>query len=183
MVVSFLLTATISLMSDYNYQDNCKEYIFSDSKELGRFFETYKDLAEIRCLRVCLKKNMKTWVFYSDNGLGQQECYFELQDNIKFLPNEVSMPSIEQLDLSLLGLKKFPDFLVSQKNLRNLNLSFNRFDINAALEKLMEMKQLQVLTIFGYNIHNEAIDKLQQSNPRLHIFFSKEQYRASLNKE
>lgn len=176
MDVSLLLLTIIYSMQLPNSK-NCDEYLFESPNELYDFLGSNGgQLGSVTCLKVGLKENINTWILYSNNGLGVEECFFELKDSITSLPSSMDMPFLEKFDISLLGLTDLPNFLIQCKRLEYLDISFNRLNIPKAVDCISRIKQLKRLNIYGYDIPAKQIEKLRKHNSKLDIYYTKHQY-------
>lgn len=131
---------------------------------------------KLNCIKISLKKNHNTWIMYSDNGLGQQECYYELRDSIDVFPRIKNVEFIEHLDISMLGIKSLPEFISNCSNLNSLDISFNSLDIEKQVQNIKKIKKLETLSIYGYEISPELLKTLEQMNNGVKVYHSKEQY-------
>lgn len=87
---------------------------------------------------------MGTVKFISEGSFDPKKCLVVKKDTLgKFIKNISNYSSIEELELSGVGLEEIPDSVFQLKNLRSIDLSFNR--IRKFPEKFSVLKNLQVL--------------------------------------
>jgi Leucine-rich repeat (LRR) protein len=88
----------------------------------------------------------------------------------KLLPSEITeLSNLKNLRLVELNLKQLPDDFGTLENLDSLDLTLNKLTISNELDKLMKLKKLKYLGLFGNSVEATDIEKLKKGNPDLTI--------------
>lgn len=105
---------------------------------------------------------MGTVKFISEGSFDPKKCLVVKKGTLgKFIKNNSSYSSIEELELSGVGLEEIPDSVFQLKNLHSIDLSFNR--IRKFPEKFSVLRNLQVLNFSD----NQLTDNVFEGSERV----------------
>ncbi len=136
-----------------------KYHLDSIPSEIGR-------LKKARKLYVTLDSS-GGWTIYPPLSALQQRTE---KPPFKLLPNEITeLSNLKNLRLVELNLKQLPDDFGKLENLDSLDLTLNKLTISNELDKLMKLKKLKYLGLFGNSVEATDIEKLKKGNPDLTI--------------
>jgi len=137
-----------------------KYHLDSIPSEIGR-------LKKARKLYVTLDSSSGWKIYPPLSAFFQQRAE---KPPFKLLPNEITeLYNLKNLRLVELNLKQLPDDFGKLENLDSLDLTLNKLTISNELDKLMKLKKLKYLGLFGNSLEATDIEKLKKGNPDLTI--------------
>ena len=84
--------------------------------------------------------------------------------------------SLEELDLSNIGLKTLDNSILNLSKLRILNISENNIILEEQLRVLEQLNNLQTIVAFDCGVSEKAINKLQRKKRRIEVLYSISDY-------
>lgn len=129
---------------------------------------------ELNNLTIRITSN-KGWVVFSSIQGIDQGIKYSTKTKLGILPEELCLAkNLEDLDVSDLGISQLPEIISNLSKLRLLDISFNRIDVAKEVEKILSMRNLEVLKIYGCNFTEHDFTKINNAIPNLKILFSQE---------
>ncbi len=151
-------------------------------------FENKNDTVKItinegqeKMIRKVIKKNKSARVLSIQfPWLGEWKGYGHIGDEIwlagddertlKKLPKQIGkLKQLEKLNVSELNLETLPKEISKLTKLKSLDISFNNIDINQEVDKLIPLKNLHELRIFGLHPTEETLALLREKIPGVRI--------------
>lgn len=126
--------------------------------EIGRLTKTKK---------LYITSDRNGWTIYPPLSATQQATAKNLN---RYLPNAITeLNQLKSLGLVNLHLKSLPDNFSYLQNLDSLDLSFNNLTLSNEISKLIQLKNLKYLRLFGNEIDSNSIREMEKHNPKLKI--------------
>lgn len=171
MTCFLLLTCCASLNSSStlfeNLADREKVVIYLDRYKLDSVPKEIVKFKRVKSLTIA-KDSTYGWTVYPP-AHALKEIIKE--PPFRYLPDEITeLSSLHFLDLSGLDLKTLPHNFDKLQNLDSLDLTLNKLVIADELDKLIKLKRLKYLAIFGNDVDTKDVVALRTHNPSLVIF-------------
>lgn len=115
-----------------------------------------------------LKDSSKGWVIYPPMSAFSNR---ELTPPFYSLPKEITeLQQLESLTIIGLNIHSLPENFEKLENLKQLNLSLNKLTLSNEVEKIVRLKKLKTLSLFGNKIDSAGLRFIKQERPDIQLF-------------
>lgn len=166
--ISYTLTAmtqTQNLFSDFAHRDNVsialRKYGLKEvPKDVG-------DLKNVIVLIIAPDSVQDSWTVYPPLSAFDEHID---KPPFRYLPDEITtLTKLRDLTLTKLAIKTLPANFERLADLEKLDLSINKLTIKNEIDKIVKLKSLKHLILFGNRVTKEDVIQLKTANPSLFI--------------
>ncbi len=159
------------------HQSPCMEKMILNIDNVESFKTDFKRILvckNITDLTVQVPVNQNNWAVFSRiNGASDYACSFENTIKLVSLPDEITdFKELKKLNVSRLGISHLPDSITKLSQLKNLDVSFNEIDLTNECNKIISLKNLEVIKIYGCKFDDKVLNQLKVHNPSIIIRYS-----------
>lgn len=132
-------------------------------------------LGKVEELKISLSVSKDGWTTLPPLSWYQHR---ELEPPFRRLPTSVrNLKKLKSLTAAHLDIHHLPDSLALSKlrNLRNVDLSFNKLDLNTAIPTLMQIPRLKVLRVIGNRYDEEVMEQYIKQYPDVKLIYKPEE--------